>query len=51
MALTLAARRSPKSRRMDLMIAAVASSTGLPLYTRNAGGFRGIDGAVTIVEV
>ncbi len=49
--LTLAARRSPKPRRMDLMIAAVASSLGLPLYTRNAEDFKGLDGALTIVEV
>ena len=35
-ALTVAAGPSPKPRRMDLMIAAIASSRGLPLYTRNA---------------
>lgn len=33
------------------MIAAVASSRGLPLYTRNAGDFTGLDGMVTIIEV
>src|SRR5882757_4599989 len=34
-ALTLEARRDPGPRRMDLMIAAIASSRDLPLYTRN----------------
>ncbi|MFD4643571.1 type II toxin-antitoxin system VapC family toxin [Lentzea sp. NPDC058436] len=50
-ALTMAANRNPKPRRMDLMIAAVASSRGLPLYTRNAEDFTGLDEMVTIVEV
>jgi predicted nucleic acid-binding protein len=50
-ALTIAANRDPKPRRMDLMIAAVASSRGLPLYTRNAEEFKGLDDMVTIIEV
>lgn len=50
-ALTMAANRNPKPRRMDLMIAAVASSRGLPLYTRNAEDFTGLDDMVTIIEV
>jgi predicted nucleic acid-binding protein len=50
-ALTLAADRGPKPRRMDLMIAAVASVHGLPLYTRNADDFVGLDSAVRIVSV
>ena len=50
-ALTMAANRDPKPRRMDLMIAAVASSRGLPLYTRNAEDFKGLDDMVTIFEV
>lgn len=50
-ALTMAANRDPKPRRMDLMIAAVASSRGLPLYTRNAEDFKGLDDMVRIVEV
>lgn len=49
--LTMAANRDPKPRRMDLMIAAVASSRGLPLYTRNAEDFRGLDDMVMIIEV
>jgi toxin FitB len=36
---------------MDLMIAAIASSRGLPLYTRNAQDFNGVDDMVTIIPV
>lgn len=50
-ALTVASGRSPKPRRMDLMIAAVASSRGLPLYTRNGADFVGLESMVEIVEV
>jgi len=50
-ALTMAANRNPKPRRMDLMIAAIASSRGMPLYTRNADDFKGLDDMVTIIEV
>lgn len=50
-ALTLAANRSPKPRRMDLMIAAVASVHGLALYTRNMDDFKGLESALDIVEV
>ncbi|MFD6948787.1 twitching motility protein PilT [Nocardiopsis sp. TSRI0078] len=50
-ALTLAANRSPKPRRLDLMIAAVASLHGLPLYTRNADDFLGLESMVRIVPV
>lgn len=50
-ALTLAAKRNPKPRRMDLMIAAVASSRELPLYTRNSDDFAGLDDMLTVVAV
>jgi predicted nucleic acid-binding protein len=50
-ALTLEANRDPKPRRLDLMIAAIASARGLPLYTRNAKDFAGLDGMVQVVEV
>ncbi|RKT56649.1 type II toxin-antitoxin system VapC family toxin [Saccharothrix australiensis] len=50
-ALTLEANRDPKPRRLDLMIAAIASARGLPLYTRNAEDFAGLDSMVQIVEV
>jgi toxin FitB len=50
-ALTLAAQRDPKPRRLDLMIAAIASSRDLPLYTRNAADFAGLDDIVTVIEL
>jgi len=49
--LTLAANRDPKPRRMDLMIAAIASAHGLPLYTRNADDFKGLDDMLTVIEI
>jgi predicted nucleic acid-binding protein len=33
------------------MIAAIASSQGLPLFTRNADDFEGLDSAVDVVAV
>lgn len=50
-ALTIAAGRDPRPRRTDLMIAATASVRGLPLYTRNANDFVGLDDMVQIVAV
>lgn len=50
-ALTSAAKRGPRPRRLDLMIAAIASARGLPLYTRNAGDFKGLEDAVLVVSV
>ena len=50
-ALTLAAHRSPKPRRLDLMIAAIASIRDLPLYTRNADDFVNLDSMLTVVTV
>jgi toxin FitB len=50
-ALTLEAKRDPKPRRLDLMIAAIASSRGLPLYTRNVNDFMGLDDMVTVIAV
>lgn len=49
--LTLAADRNPRPRRLDLMIAAIASVRGLPLFTRNADDFKGLEDAVTLVAV
>jgi predicted nucleic acid-binding protein len=50
-ALVINAGRSPRPRRMDLMIGAVASAHGLPLFTRNARDFRGLQDVLTVVEV
>jgi toxin FitB len=50
-ALTVAASRNPRPRRIDLMIAATAAAHGLPLFTRNPDDFRGLDTAVTIIAV
>lgn len=50
-ALTIAADRDPRPRRIDLMIAATAAAHGLPLYTRNPNDFRGLDSAVTVVAI
>jgi predicted nucleic acid-binding protein len=50
-ALTLEANRSPKPRRMDLMIAAIASAHDLPLYTRNVEDLPGPGDMLQIVEV
>lgn len=50
-ALTVAANRDPRPRRIDLMIAATAAAHGLPLYTRNPDDFRGLDSAVTVIAI
>lgn len=50
-ALAMAAGRDPRPRKMDLMIAAIASTRDLPLYTRNADDFKGLDGVLTVIAV
>jgi predicted nucleic acid-binding protein len=49
--LVIAAGRSPKPRRLDLMIAAVASANQVPLYTRNPDDFAGLESVLTTVAV
>ncbi|MER5441616.1 type II toxin-antitoxin system VapC family toxin [Streptomyces sp. NPDC002790] len=50
-ALALAGRRDPRPRKLDLMIAAIASANGLPLYTRNIKDFKGLESVLTVVAV
>lgn len=50
-ALVLGANRDPRPRRMDLMIAAIASVRELPLYTRNVADFRGLEDMVEVVSI
>lgn len=49
--MTLVAGRDPRPRKMDLMIAAISSTRGLPLYTRNPGDFKGLDELVTVIAL
>jgi predicted nucleic acid-binding protein len=44
-------RKARGARAVDLLIAAVASSVGLPLCTRNPDDFRGLGDLVQIVSV
>ncbi|MCX6398629.1 MAG: type II toxin-antitoxin system VapC family toxin [Propionibacteriales bacterium] len=42
---------TPRRRVADLMIASVAASNGLPLYTTNPDDFAGLEGITTVVVV
>jgi predicted nucleic acid-binding protein len=50
-AVSAAGRRGSGRRALDLLIAAVAVSAGLPLYTRNAKDFGGLEDLVEVVQV
>jgi predicted nucleic acid-binding protein len=50
-ALVRAGGRSPRPRRLDLMIAAIASVHELPLFTRNPRDFVGLEAMLTVVGV
>jgi toxin FitB len=50
-AMTIAAGRDPRPRTLDLMIAAIASCHGLPLFTRNIKDFVGLGDLVEVVGV
>lgn len=49
--LAISAGRDPRPRRMDLMIAAIASTRGLPLYTRNAKDFKGLEDVLMVLAI
>lgn len=50
-AVMAAGRKARGTRAVDLLIAAVACSKGLPLYTRNPHDFQALEGLVDIVAV
>ena len=47
----LATGRQPRRRAADLLIAATALAAGMPLYTRNANDFQGLEQILTVVAV
>lgn len=50
-AAVVASGRQPRSRVMDLLIAATAQAHGARLYTRNASDLVGVEHLIDIVEV
>jgi len=50
-AVTARGRKARGARAVDLLIAATALATGLPLYTRNREDFRGVEKLIEIVAV
>lgn len=50
-AVVSAGREARGARAVDLLIAAVACSVGVPLCTRNPDDFRGLDGLVTVITI
>ena len=46
-----AGRKARGARAVDLMIAAIACSLGLPLYTRNPNDFAALDGLLEVIAI
>jgi predicted nucleic acid-binding protein len=44
-------RKARGARAVDLLIAATACATDLPLVTRNPDAFQGLDGLISIIAV
>ncbi|MBA2949082.1 type II toxin-antitoxin system VapC family toxin [Streptomyces himalayensis] len=50
-AAVISAGRKPRRRVADLMIAAIAITENLPLFTTNPDDYKGLDGLLTVVPV
>jgi hypothetical protein len=50
-AAVVAAGRKPRERLADLLIASVAAANNLPLVTRNADDFAGLDSQLSVISV
>lgn len=50
-AVTGAGRKARGARAVDLLIAATALASGLPVYTRNGRDFEALDGLIEVVVV
>ena len=50
-AVTAGGRKARGARAVDLLIAAIACSANLPLYTRNASDFEHLRDLVEVVEI
>jgi len=50
-AAVVAAGRKPRKRLADLLIASVAAANNLPLVTRNADDFAGLDSQLSVIPV